>query len=177
MHQLFNGAVIQIGWESFGVKGAVLQGIDVIGAEWYWAPGRNATAGDNGNNAVISLQGPQYDLSMVQHHNNITVSDVRVDANSVGRLVAVGLHGAAPIGCSSVTGLFLSNFSVAHPLQWFKTNLSNHADPGENLLCAQGCDSVNEVVVDNLTIAGSVVGTSDAWNLDLIGNITGVSYT
>lgn len=49
--------MLQLGWESFGTQNCIIRGIDVIGAEWYWVPGKdNATAGDHGNNAVISLQ-------------------------------------------------------------------------------------------------------------------------
>jgi hypothetical protein len=64
VHQSFNGAVVQIGWENSGIVNSLVRGVDVIGAEWYWveqaygpptAPNQTA----KGNDAILSLQGPQ----------------------------------------------------------------------------------------------------------------------
>ena len=176
VHQLFNGAVLQVGWEDYGTSGAVLRRVDVIGAEWFWAKGKNSTAGDNGNNAVLSLQGPQYDVSMVEHHSNLTLEDVRLDAQQVGRVLAIELHGAAPVGCSSVSNLTLRNISMPHALQWYATDVNALPSPGENLLCAQGCDRVAGVWIDGLTTGGKRVLLDADWKLERVGNVTMVHY-
>ena len=154
--------------------------VQVVGAEWYWVLGRNASNGDNGNNGVVSLQGPQYDLAMVEHHRDIRISDINIDAQGVGRLLAIGLKGVAPMsaGCSSVDGLVLANVTFAHPLNWFATNLSLSSSPivGENLLCAEGCDTIRNVALHNVTIGGKRVATSADWYLDTVGNVTNVTY-
>ena len=156
----------------------MVRGVDVVGAEWYWVKGRNASAGDNGNNAIVSLQGPQYDLGMVEHHANLEVADVVVDASGVGRLLAVGLRGVAPKGggCSSINGITLSGVVFKHGLEWFNTNLASPAVVGENLLCAEGCDWVRAVTVENVTIGGQHVASSAEWLLDTVGNVTNVVY-
>ena len=51
VHQLFNGAVVQLGWESVGSVDCSVQRVTVLAAEWYW---RGNSTGDN--NAVLSLQ-------------------------------------------------------------------------------------------------------------------------
>ena len=52
--QLFNGGVIQIGWEDAGIVDSIVRGLDVIRAEWYKTGGEPSGA----NNAVLSLRGP-----------------------------------------------------------------------------------------------------------------------
>jgi hypothetical protein len=34
VHQSFNGAVVQIGWQDSGIVDSVVRGVDVVGAEW-----------------------------------------------------------------------------------------------------------------------------------------------
>ena len=177
VHQLFNGAVLQLGWESFGCVDSAFRRLDVVGAEWYWVANRsNATAGDSGNDAVLSLQSPQYDLGMLEHHRNVSVRDVRCDV-PVGRFVALDLRGAAPPpgNCSSVEGVHVADVALAQGLQWFATDLGVR-QPGENLLCALRCDSMRNIVFRNTTLLGRHVRADADWNLDRVGNVVGVKY-
>eukprot|EP01045_Picozoa_sp_COSAG04_P015479 COSAG04_NODE_1224_length_7688_cov_2.476216_7_plen_446_part_00 len=62
--QLFNGAVIQLGWEDAGIQDSVVRRVDVIGAEWY------KTAGLEPNDAVVSLRPPVYDVGLSNPHEH-----------------------------------------------------------------------------------------------------------
>ena len=183
VHQLFNGGVLQVGWESYGTHNFVAKELDVVGAEWYWVPSSmNATAGDHGNNAVLSLQAPQYDVGMLEHHSNWSVTDVRLDV-PVGRIVALSLRGAAPPpgNCSHVRNVALYNITLlaANGLHWFPTaNLTSPPQPGENLLCALRCDSISRITFQNVVVGGGKAVLADAdWNLDRVGNVTNVEYS
>ena len=35
VHQLFNGAVVQLGWEDTGIVNSTVRALDVLAAEWY----------------------------------------------------------------------------------------------------------------------------------------------
>ena len=137
MHQLFNGGVIQIGWEDAGITDSSVSGLDVIRSEWYKTP-----LIEN-NDAVLSLTSPQYDLPMAEHHRNITVENVRLGAGmasppagggstagrrsaqggvgdaTVGRILGLGLFSGT--GQSSVEGVLLRNITSEQPLRWWPT--------------------------------------------------------
>ena len=172
VQQLFNGAVVQLGWESEGTDGAVVRDITVLGAEWYLPAALSGY-----NDAVLSLQSPVYDLSMLERHTNLTVAGIRIEA-PVGRLVAVALAGAAPTGCSAVAGLLLQNWSTQHPLAWLNT--AGDAGPGptgSNLLLARGCDTISGVAVQGMTIAGRSVASDGDWLLESKGaGVSPVTY-
>ena len=59
--QLFNGGIIQIGWEDAGVVDSIVRRLDVIRAEWYKTAGEPSGA----NNAVLSLRGPVRPMSLI----------------------------------------------------------------------------------------------------------------
>lgn len=62
--QLFNGGVIQIGWEDAGIVDSIVTGLDVVRAEWYHTNGDPSGA----NNAVLSLRGPVRLAALLVEH-------------------------------------------------------------------------------------------------------------
>lgn len=135
-------------------------------------------------------QAPQYDTTMLEHHRNISVHDVQLDV-PVGRIVAIGLRGAADAGppptqpdlnCSFLAGFELADVALledapSSALRWFATTNLSAAPPGENLLCALRCDRISGVEFRNVTIGGQLVKRDTDWALDRIGNVSDVSYS
>ena len=175
-HQLFNGAVLQLGWEDAGTAHCVARDVVVLAAEWY---DRGAATGDN--NAVLSLQSPQYDLAMVETHRNFTLERVVVE-RPVGRFVTIALRGAAPrgAGCSTFNGLAVRSAVLSEPMAWFATNLSAPtSSPGGSSgsrLVALGCDVIENVRFADITLAGVRVDGDAVWGLVRDGNVSSVSY-
>ena len=176
--QLFNGAVVQLGWESAGAINSSVTGLDVVGAEWYWPePDTANTSTDRPNNAVVSLRPPVYDLTYPEHHRNITIANVRIDCG-LGRVIGIGLLGTTR-PCSSVEGVSMRNITVRHPLRWLRTNASAPAPKGGNFVGAAGGDTVSSVHFHGVTVAGQLIERSDdlAWNLETVGSgVSDVTY-
>ena len=165
VQQLFNGAVLQIGWEDAGITDSWVRGVDVVGAEWY------KTGGLESNDAVFSLRPPVYDLTLPQHHQNISVEGVRVD-RPVGRLVGVGLFGSVPN--SSVIGLAFKDITTTAPLRWWSTN-SSAAHLGDNFVGAAGPDRISGVSFARVVVAGKRVRSDGDWAMNVSGCL--VRYT
>ena len=92
------------------------------------------------NNAVLSLTSPNYDVSMAEHHRNLTIEDVRIDG-TVGRILGLGLFGA-PAAQSAVVGVTLRDVSARRPLQWWPTG--SKAVAGDNFLIAEAPSSIGK---------------------------------
>ena len=198
--QGFNGAVLQLGWESAGVRDVEISEVDVTGAEWYARPG-NAT--HSPNDAVISLVrqqesrpghataasqahgrvssacfpsasqvSPQYDVHLAEHHSNISVSGVRVDT-AVGSFLRLGLLGTSP--ASSVRGLRICNATLREPLRWLRTNQSAPPQPGGGFVVAQAPDAIVGVEISGVTVAGAPVVRDADWALLVAGDAS-VTY-
>jgi hypothetical protein len=115
---------------------SVVRSLDVIRAEWYKTMGEPSGA----NNAVLSLTSPNYDVSMAEHHRNLTIEDVRIDG-TVGRILGLGLFGA-PAAQSAVVGVTLRDVSARRPLQWWPTG--SKAVAGDNFLIAEAPSSIRK---------------------------------
>jgi hypothetical protein len=163
--QLFNGAILQIGWEDAGVQDSVVSGVDVVRAEWY------KTSALAANNALLSLRGPVYDVTMEEHHRNLTVEQVRVDG-TIGRLIGMGLFGTAQ---STVQGVTLRNVTVRHSLQWWPTSTGTE-EPGDNFLIAEEPDTIGGVRFEAIFIGGQKVERDGDWNLNVSGRVSNVTY-
>jgi hypothetical protein len=115
---------------------SVVRSLDVIRAEWYKTMGEPSGA----NNAVLSLTSPNYDVSMAEHHRNLTIEDVRIDG-TVGRILGLGLFGA-PAAQSAVVGVTLRDVSARRPLQWWP--IGSKAVAGDNFLIAEAPSSIRK---------------------------------
>jgi hypothetical protein len=115
---------------------SVVRSLDVIRAEWYKTMGEPSGA----NNAVLSLTSPNYDVSMAEHHRNLTIEDVRIDG-TVGRILGLGLFGT-PAAQSAVVGVTLRDVSARRPLQWWP--IGSKAVAGDNFLIAEAPSSIRK---------------------------------
>jgi hypothetical protein len=179
VQQLFNGGVIQLGWEDAGIQDSRVSGLAVVGAEWY------RTSGLQSNDAVVSLRPPVYDVTLLENHRNLTIENITIDA-SVGRVVGLGL-GLGPINASagkgsSLRSLTVSNVQVANPLRWFPTTARAPAEKedaelgGGNFLAAAAPSVIAGVVFDGIVVAGVAVRCDADWGMNVSGAVAGVSY-
>jgi hypothetical protein len=164
IQQLFNGAVVQIGWEDAGIQNSTIRRLHVVGAEWY-------TAGEN--NAVLSLRPPVYDTELTEHHSNLTVEDVIVDG-AVGRVLGIGLLGAAAPKASSVRGLVMRKVTVRHKLRWWPTG--SGLVEGSNFIVASWPDSISGVRFERVSVASTNVRHNREWNMNVSGNVSDILY-
>ena len=122
-------------------------------------------------------------LQMLERHQNITVSDVRIDATEgVGRFLGLGLRGSGgELGSSSLTDLVIDTVVSLAPLRWFETvrpDVGNTSVPtsAHNFLCALGVDSIQGVKFRAVTLAGNAVRRDQDWGLHRVGNVSHVVY-
>ena len=189
--QMFNGAAIQLGWESAGVEGVVVDGLDLVSSEWYDLPG-NATRAPS--NALLSLVSPQYDTALAEHHRNITLRNVRVDS-PVGSIVRLGLYSTR--SPSSLRGLWLCNVTVRHPLSWLnggdrvldqgRSKMENTrqaepeergaaaARPGDNFVYVASPSAVSDVRFAGVSVAGVHVRSHLQWGMSALGEAAGAT--
>lgn len=161
VRQSFNGAALQLGWENTGIVNSSVDGVDIIGAEWYWDMS-TANATLRANNAVVNLRPPEYDLPMAEHHLNLTISNVRVDGK-VGRFIGIGLEGTT-VSSSSLRGLQVTNVTIHQPLQWLRTQ-SGSSTLGSNYLVANAPDTLSDVNFTDICLTGLPVLKDSDWNL------------
>ena len=114
------------------------------------------------NNALLSLVSPQYDMTLAQHHRNLSLANVRIDT-PVASVVRVAFLGNA--AASSLVGLGFCNVTVRSPLHWLTLNRSVTPTPGGNFLVAQRPSSIGEVVVAGVSLAGELVRSDAAWGM------------
>jgi len=185
VHQLFNGAVVQLGWETVGTVGCSVQELTVLSAEWYY---RGESTGDN--NAILSLQSPLYHKSLTEKHRNFRFSQVVVEG-PVGRVLAIALRGSGQDqpegGCSSFERLLLSDILISRPSAWFpfdqphvwkQTRSGGFCQPPNacNLLVAGGCDRIHRVRFERVSLNGRCVRSHGDWGLRQLGNVSVPQY-
>ena len=116
---------------------------------------------------------------MLEHHQNVTVSDVRIDATEgVGRFLGLGLRGTGgKLGASTVTGLVIDTVVSSSPLRWFQTaQPAADTAAAHNFLCALGADAIQGVKFRGVTLAGVAVRRDEEWGLRRLGNVTDIVY-
>ena len=176
--QSFNGAVLQLGWEDSGITDASVRGMDVTGAEWYASPAHSTTGCGRLNDCVLNLRTPVYDLSLPQHHRNLSFGEIRVDT-PVGCVVGLALLGSTKQP-SSVHSVTLDNITVRRALQWLPTNGTAGAGQqpvaGTNFVATSGRDVVEGVRLRDVCVGGQRVTANHGgagWQLLQAGNGTG----
>merc|ERR1712194_699563 len=141
-----------------GITDSVVDGLDVIGAEWYWELSSEDPT-QRTNNAVVNIKSPEYDLPMTEHHRNVTIRNVRVD-QAVGRFVGLGFFGTPK---SMVQWFAIENVELRESLQWLQTGLAPTA--GSNYLVADDPDEIVGVSFSNVCMAGQPVQEDSDWAL------------
>jgi hypothetical protein len=110
---------------------------------------------------------------MSENHLNFTLTNLRVDGTTVGRLVGVGLGvaggGSPGAAASTLDGMLLSNIVVRSPLQWLPTNVSA-AVAGSNFIAASAPDTISGVRVESVQVAGKHLRANADWNMVIVGD-------
>jgi hypothetical protein len=164
---MWNGAVLQLGWGSYGGGGTRVSDCDVINPEW---EARGA------NQGFMALQ-----VFPDSRNEDIVVEDVRIEGE-IGALV--NLHMRLPSdGCGSpedalagsyspkreghIRGITFRNVTVERPQRWFRGDgTGGGAGPGRSLIAGMKLGGktyyVSDFTFENLRIGGELVTERNA---------------
>ncbi len=105
-------------------------------------------------------------------YGNVTVRNVRIDT-SVGRVIGVILEDE---NGSIVEGLFLRDFTIREPMEWFCGGESK--EEGENFMVVNVTGGfIRNVQFDDIWMAGKKIEKNEDLDLRTFGNISQVVYS